>query len=107
MDDKGVSSKPSGKYIVAPIFFFWVRDFKLWLLLFLSFPLQYDSLNLGGSGMAITGDPINLPGCQGQVTASDFANECSNCNACIQSHPCTECQYWPIYPCYSSKVCTL
>merc|ERR1739844_303695 len=57
----------------------------------------------GGSGMAITGEPPNLPGCQGQVTASDFANECENCNACIQSHPCTECQYWPIYPCYSAK----
>ena len=69
------------------------------------YSFQYDPLNLGGSGMAITGDPINLPGCQGQVTASDFANECSNCNACIQSHPCTECQYWPIYPCYSPKVC--
>merc|ERR1712001_625125 len=57
----------------------------------------------GGSGMAITGEPPNLPGCQGQVTASDFANECENCNACIASHPCTECQYWPIYPCYSTK----
>ena len=73
--------------------------------MFLNFPIQSDPFNLGGSGMAITGDPINLPGCQGQVTASDYANECSNCNACIQSHPCTECQYWPIYPCYSPKVC--
>ena len=58
----------------------------------------------GGSGMAITGEPPNLPGCQGQVTASDFANNCQNCNACIASHPCGECQYWPIYPCYSSNV---
>ena len=58
----------------------------------------------GGSGMAITGEPPNLPGCQGQVTASDFADNCQNCNACIASHPCTECQYWPIYPCYSSNV---
>merc|ERR1711992_431807 len=57
----------------------------------------------GGSGMAITGEPPNLPGCQGQVTASDFANNCQNCNACIESHPCTECQYWPIHPCYSSN----
>ena len=59
----------------------------------------------GGSGMAITGEPPNLPGCQGQVTASDFANVCTNCRTCIQTHPCTECQYWPIYPCYSAKVC--
>ena len=51
--------------------------------------------------MAITGEPPNLPGCQGQVTASDFANVCTNCRTCIQTHPCTECQYWPIYPCYS------
>merc|ERR1739844_439783 len=57
----------------------------------------------GGSGMAITGEPPNLPGCQGQVSASDFANNCQNCNACKASHPCTECQYWPIYPCYSSN----
>merc|ERR1712109_108344 len=57
----------------------------------------------GGSGMAITGEPPNLPGCQGQVTASDFADNCQNCNACIESHPCTECQYWPVYPCYSSN----
>ena len=42
-----------------------------------------------------------LAGCQGQVTASAFANECSNCNQCIASHFCDECQYWPIYPCYS------
>ena len=55
----------------------------------------------GGSGMALTGEPPNLPGCQAQVTASDFANNCQNCNQCMASHPCTECQYWPIYPCYS------
>jgi len=67
------------------------------------FPDNVVGIWQGGSGMAITGDPINLPGCQGQVTASDFANECANCNACLQSHPCTECQYWPIYPCYSPK----
>merc|ERR1712223_1541807 len=41
----------------------------------------------GGSGMAITGEPPNLPGCQGQVTASDFADNCQNCKACIESHP--------------------
>ena len=54
----------------------------------------------GGSGMALTGKSPNLPGCQAQVTASAF-EECGNCNQCIASNPCTECQYWPIYPCYS------
>ena len=54
--------------------------------------------------MAITGEPPNLPGCQGQVTASDFADNCDSCKSCIVSHPCTECQYWPIYPCYSPNV---
>ena len=36
-----------------------------------------------------------------QVTASDYA-ECDNCNTCIETNFCTECQYWPIYPCYSA-----
>ena len=22
---------------------------------------------------------------------------------CLEEHPCKDCQYWPIYPCYSSK----
>merc|ERR1740122_754478 len=49
------------------------------------FPDNVVGIWQGGSGMAITGDPINLPGCQGQVTASDFANECSNCNDFISN----------------------
>merc|ERR1712037_247902 len=55
----------------------------------------------GGSGMALTGVRPYLPGCQGQVTASDFLT-CNNCNQCINTNFCDECQYWPIYPCYSS-----
>merc|ERR1712051_585491 len=54
----------------------------------------------GGSGMALTGVRPYLPGCQGQVTASDFLT-CNNCNQCINTNFCNECQYWPIYPCYS------
>ena len=60
----------------------------------------------GGSGLALTGEPPNLPGCQGQVTASDFATcqaNGQNCNACKETNFCDECQYWPIYPCYSPK----
>ena len=48
-----------------------------------------------------TGVRPYLPGCQGQVTASDFLT-CNNCNQCINTNFCDECQYWPIYPCYSS-----
>jgi len=60
----------------------------------------------GGSGMAYTGVGPNLPGCQGQVKASVFA-ECQNddtkCSQCMEESPCEECQYWPIYPCYSAS----
>merc|ERR1711963_638336 len=56
----------------------------------------------GGSGMALTGMSPNLPGCQGQVTASAYSS-CSNCNQFIEDHFRNECQYWPIYPCYSEK----
>ena len=43
----------------------------------------------------------NLPGCQVHVAASDMGNGCNGCNQCKQTHFCTDCQYWPIYPCYS------
>ena len=59
----------------------------------------------GGSGLALTGKPPNLPGCQAQTSASDFADCKANgqqCKQCMVSSPCTECQYWPIYPCYSA-----
>ena len=36
-----------------------------------------------------------------QVKASVFA-ECDSCNECMADFPCEECQYWPIYPCYSA-----
>jgi len=59
----------------------------------------------GGSGMAYTGVKPNLPGCQAQVKASVFA-ECQAdntvCSDCMEESPCEECQYWPIYPCYSA-----
>jgi len=60
----------------------------------------------GGSGMSLHGQPPYLPGCQGQVTNTDFV-KCKNshipCPRCLEEHPCKDCQYWPIYPCYSSK----
>jgi len=60
----------------------------------------------GGSGMALHGQEPYLPGCQGQVTAADFT-QCKSrhlpCPRCLEEHPCKDCKYWPIYPCYSPK----
>ena len=70
------------------------------------FPDKFLGVYQGGSGMALTGLEPNLPGCQGQVTASQFATCQENnvkCQQCYAQSPCTECQYWPIYPCHSSK----
>ena len=54
----------------------------------------------GGSGMALTGLEPNLPGMQGQCTASSFDEHGRDCST---EDPCTECQYWPIYPCYQEQ----
>ena len=70
-------------------------------------------LLVAGSGLSLTEQPFNMPGCEGSVKASDLKNPdiCSfkngkpDCKSCVNSHPCTECQYFPIYPCYSQKVC--
>ena len=55
-------------------------------------------------GLALTGQKPYFPDCPGQVTHSDYV-EChrdhKTCAQCILERPCTECQYWPIYPCYS------
>jgi len=69
------------------------------------FPDNVLGVYQGGSGMALTGLEPNLPGCQGQVTASQFAQCKDNnimCQQCLAQFPCEDCQYWPIYPCYSS-----
>jgi len=57
----------------------------------------------GGSGLALTGQKPYFPGCEGQVAHSDIEECHGNCELCIQTHPCEECKYWPIYPCYSEK----
>ena len=58
----------------------------------------------GGSGMALTGEEPFVPNCGAQVTASDMA-QCDadgiKCRDCYEIKPCTDCQYWPLYPCYS------
>jgi len=69
------------------------------------FPDQILGVYQGGSGMALTGLEPNLPGCQGQVTTSQFAQCQDNnvqCQQCAAQFPCEDCQYWPIYPCYNS-----
>lgn len=60
----------------------------------------------GGSGMSLHGQPPYLPGCQGQVTNTDFQKCHQNrvpCQRCKDEYPCSDCKYWPIYPCYSEK----
>ena len=49
--------------------------------------------------MALTGVPPTLPGAQAQCTASSFKQYGRQCTGI---DPCTECKYWPIYPCYRS-----
>merc|ERR1711953_150984 len=69
------------------------------------FPDQILGVYQGGSGMALNGLEPNLPGCQGQVTSSQFAQCKDNnvqCQQCAAQYPCEDCQYWPIYPCYNS-----
>merc|ERR1719273_2368337 len=46
------------------------------------------------------GKAPNLPGLQAQCTQSAY-KELKR--ACLTDDPCTECEYWPIYPCYQSK----
>jgi hypothetical protein len=80
------------------------------------FPDNVVGVYQAGSGLAITEQGMRLPGCQGQVRISDLMNDdiCPwkynfkgeysfDCSSCIETHPCEECQYFPIYPCYSPK----
>ena len=64
------------------------------------FPEKVIGIWQGGSGMALTGVPPNLPAMQAQCSASSWN---ANSRDCATVDPCTECQYWPIYPCYSSS----
>ena len=46
------------------------------------------------------------PGCQGHTKYSVYKTCMKNklnCNKCMRDHLCKECQYWPIYPCYSPE----
>ena len=52
----------------------------------------------GGSGLTLTGERPFVPNKGAQCTASSFAEYGGQCMA---KDPCTVCQYWPIYPCYT------
>merc|ERR1712038_118684 len=56
-----------------------------------------------GSGMTLKGKSPYVPNCGGQLAASTFAQCGGPCRQCIQQYTCEDCQYWPIYPCYSPK----
>ena len=59
-----------------------------------------------GKGMGLKGMEPFLPGCRAQVLDSDWAKchaQQKTCKKCIEEHPCSECQYWPIYPCYTPE----
>ena len=59
-----------------------------------------------GSGMGLSGMKPILPGCRAQVLTSDWSKckaQQKGYNWCIQEFPCPECQYWPIYPCYTPE----
>ena len=52
----------------------------------------------GGSGMTLTGERPYVPNQGGQCTMSSYIEYKAKCRT---EDPCTQCQYWPIYPCYS------
>ena len=61
---------------------------------------------LGASGLSVKGQELYPPSCTPHVKKS-VLNQCkaekTNCEQCAQKYPCEECQYWPIYPCYTPK----
>ena len=52
----------------------------------------------GGSGLTLTGERPFVPNQGAQCSASSFEEHGPSCRT---QDPCTTCQYWPIYPCYS------
>jgi len=62
---------------------------------------QFKGVWQGGSGLTLKGKEPYVPNCGGQLAASTFAQCGKACKQCLQSYTCNDCQYWPIYPCYS------
>jgi len=62
----------------------------------------------GGTGLGVKDELPVLLECR-TVVAFSARVECKNsqpsiskCDDCAAEYPCEDCQYWPIYPCYSS-----
>ena len=51
-------------------------------------------------GMALNGHKPDWPRLEAQCTVSSFDQFGKKCK---EKQPCTECKYWPIYPCYQPK----
>ena len=52
----------------------------------------------GGSGLTLTGQKPFVPNKGAQCSFSSFEEYGGQC---MEKDPCTVCQYWPIYPCYT------
>ena len=68
------------------------------------FPNNFVGVYAAGAGLRLTGEKPYGPGCSGQVRKSDWKvckEENKKCEVCYEEKPCTECQYYPIYPCYN------
>merc|ERR1712110_504956 len=50
--------------------------------------------------MVVTADGASMPNSGGLCRYSDYLGLGDGCKT---EKPCTECQYWPIYPCYTPK----
>ena len=62
---------------------------------------QFKGVWQAGSGLILKGKKPYVPNCGGQLAASQMAECGKSCGQCVRSYTCEECQYWPIYPCYS------
>ena len=65
---------------------------------------------LGASGMSIKGQGLQTTSCGGYVNSTagrlckgDPEIRNPRCENCEKKYPCPDCQYTPIYPCYTPK----
>jgi len=68
---------------------------------------QVRGIFLGASGMSIKGQGLSTTSCGGYVSSSS-RRKCKKehikgCEDCELEYPCDDCQYTPIYPCYTPK----
>jgi len=68
---------------------------------------QVRGVFLGASGMSIKGQGLSTTSCGGYVSISS-RRKCKKekvrgCEACEALYECPDCQYTPIYPCYTPK----